>query len=942
MKLTKELLALAQRDAKAGVWDWDLPSGKLTWSDELFALFGLDPARDQASFDVWRKIVHPQDAEAAEARIQAALDSGSPLYSEYRIVLPGGETKWLLSIGDAVRDGAGQPLRMSGLCIDFTERKETERLARFREARYRALIQNAADGVFVFDLNARFIEVNQRACENLGYTEDELLHMGIADVTPGFDLAQRRPVWEKLEVGRPYGMIATHRRKDGSLFPVELRIVLIEFDGEKMMMTLATDITERVKAEQQLRESTELLRESQIIAGLGSYVLDIASGMWTSSEVLDQLFGIGPDYVRSIEGWVALIHPDDQQMMADYFGNVVLGQRKPFDKEYRIVRKSDGALRWMHGHGRLECDAAGAPLRMLGAIQDITARKQVEEELRIAAVAFSSESGAIITDAAARILRVNPAFTRLTGYSEAEVVGKKPELLKSGRHDKLFYRRMWSALLDKGYWQGEIWNKRKNGQVYAEMLTITAIFGADGRPTHFVGSFTDITESKLAEAEIHRLAYYDALTGLPNRRLLQDRLSQALTAIDRSGQYGALFFIDLDNFKSLNDTRGHDIGDLLLVEVGKRLRGVVRECDTVARQGGDEFVVLLEGMGSDAESAAKLAKQVGDKLREAVDQSFLLHGYEYVCKLSIGVSLFHAQDTVDELLKHADLALYQAKNAGRNTLRFFDPAMQEALEKRNLLESELQQALAKRQLVLHYQPQVDETGRVVSLEALLRWQHPQRGLVPPDEFIGAAEDTGLIVPIGLWVLETVCEQLHLWQRDARMRGLQVAVNVSPRQFRQVDFVEQMRAALARCDIEPSHLKLELTESLVLEDIDDAIEKMNAIKQLGVEFAMDDFGTGYSSLAYLADLPIKQLKIDRSFVRNLPGKGNDELIARTIISMGRGLAMEVIAEGVETEAQRRFLEAHGCYAYQGYLFGHPMAVAELEAFMQKENPVVSGS
>jgi diguanylate cyclase (GGDEF)-like protein/PAS domain S-box-containing protein len=940
MKLTKELLALAQRDAKAGVWDWDLLSGKLAWSDELFSLFGLDPARDQAGFDVWRKIVHPQDVEAAEARIKAALDTATPLYNEYRIVLPGGETKWVLSIGDATRDENGRALRMSGLCIDFTERKEAERLARYREARYRALIQNAADGVFVFNLNARFIEVNQRACDNLGYTEDELLHMGIADVTPGFDLAQRRPVWEKMEVGHPYGMISTHRRKDGTLFPVELRIVMLEFDGEKIMMALANNITERVKAEQQLRESAELLRESQIIAGLGSYVLDIPSGMWTSSEVLDQLFGIGPDYVRSVEGWVALIHPDDRQMMAEYLANEVIGQRKPFDKEYRIVRKSDGALRWMHGHGKLECDAAGTPLRLKGAIQDITERKQVEEELRIAAVAFSSESGTIITDSEARILRVNPAFTRLTGYSQDEVLGKKPVMLSSGRHDNLFYDRMWDSLLKKGYWQGEIWNKRKSGQVYAEMLTITAINGADGRPSHYVGSFTDITESKLAEAEIHRLAYYDALTGLPNRRLLQDRLSQALTAIGRSGQYGALFFIDLDNFKSLNDSRGHDIGDLLLVEVGKRLRSVVRECDTVARQGGDEFVVLLEGMGEDAVAAARLAKQVGDKLREAVDQTFLLHGYEYVCKLSIGVSLFHAEDTVEELLKHADLALYQAKNAGRNTLRFFDPAMQEVLEKRNLLESELQQALAKRQLVLHYQPQVDETGRVISLEALLRWQHPERGLVPPDEFIGVAEDTGLIVPIGRWVLETVCAQIRLWQDDARMSTLQVAVNVSPRQFRQVDFVAQMREALERCDIVPSRLKLELTESLVLEDIDDAIEKMNAIKQIGVDFAMDDFGTGYSSLAYLADLPIKQLKIDRSFVRNLPGRSTDELIARTIISMGKGLAMEVIAEGVETEAQRRFLEAHGCYAYQGYLFGHPMPAAELEAFMQQRDPASS--
>lgn len=932
MTFTRELLALAQRDAKAGVWDWNLETGELTWSDELFTLFGLDPATDRADYDLWRKLVHPDDLERVEARAKDALESGKPLYNEYRIVMPGGETKWLASIGNTSRDESGKPLRMSGLSIDLTERKEAERIARLREARYRTLIQNAADGVFVFDLNARFLEVNQRACDSLGYTADELLHLSIADITPGFDLAQRRPVWEKLEVDRPYTLLAVHRRKDGSQFPVELRIVSIEVDGERIMMALAQNITERVRAEEKLRDSAELLRESQIITGLGSYVLDIRSGMWTSSEVLDQLFGIGPEFVRSVETWVGLIYLEDQGMMADYFSDEVLGRRKPFDKEYRIIRKRDGALRWMHGLGKLECDARGEPVKLYGTIQDITERKNVEDELRIAAVAFSSESGTIITDAAVRILRVNPAFTRLTGYCEAEVVGKKPALLKSGRHDKLFYRRMWSALLDKGYWQGEIWNKRKNGQVYAEMLTITAIFGPDARPTHFVGSFTDITESKLAEAEIHRLAYYDVLTGLPNRRLLQDRLGQALTATSRTRQYGALFFIDLDNFKSLNDTRGHDVGDLLLIEVAGRLREAVREGDTVARQGGDEFVVVLNDMGSDAQEAAQQARQIGDKLRKMVERPFMLNGLEYPCRLSIGVSLFNHEDKVEELFKHADLALYQAKNAGRNTLRFFDPVMQAAQDKRNQIENELARALEQGQLLLHYQPQVDGAGAVVGVEALLYWQHPQRGLVLPEEFIGVAEDAGLIVPVGQWVLENVCEQIARWQADERMRSLQVAVNVCPRQFRQSDFVARVQSILERNAIPASRLRLELSERLVLEDIDDAFGKMGAIRQLGVDFSMNGFGSGYSLLSRLSELPFSQLKIDRAFVQNLTGRDNNDLIVRTIIAVAKGLATQLVADGVENEMQREFLKQHGCSVYQGGLLGRPMAAAELERLL----------
>ncbi|WP_310449446.1 EAL domain-containing protein [Sulfuritalea sp.] len=561
-------------------------------------------------------------------------------------------------------------------------------------------------------------------------------------------------------------------------------------------------------------------------------------------------------------------------------------------------------------------------------------RKQAEGELRISAVAFASQNGMMITDAKGVILRVNPAFTHLTGYSSTETIGQTPALLNSGRQDRLFYQRMWESMKEKGYWKGEIWNKRKNGQIYAEMLTITAIVAPDQTITHYVGSFSDITEDKEAEAEIHRLAYYDPLTRLPNRRLLQDRLGQAVAAAARSRLYGAVFFIDLDNFKALNDTRGHDVGDLLLVAVAQRLRAGMREGDTVARQGGDEFVLLVEDLGAEANEAATLAKQLGEKLRETIDSPFTLNAYEYHCRLSVGVSLFNAQDTVEDLLKHADLALYQAKRAGRNTLRFFDPAMQSALDLRSALEVELRQALKRDELRLYYQPQVDAAGRVIGVEALLRWQHTERGLVQPNDFIPLAEDTGLILPIGLWVLETACAQLKTWEGDARTRELQVAVNVSARQFRQPDFVAQIQSVLETSGAIPARLKLELTESMVLEDIEDTIEKMQAIKRLGVNFSMDDFGTGYSSLSYLAQLPLDQIKIDKAFVCSLPGKKNDETITRTIITLGRELAMNVIAEGVETEAQREFLELHGCHAYQGYLFSRPLPLAEFEEFVKQ--------
>jgi len=592
------------------------------------------------------------------------------------------------------------------------------------------------------------------------------------------------------------------------------------------------------------------------------------------------------------------------------------------------LQRGDGAV----FQAQLDCVSAASTVRI--TLSDITERKLVEEELRIAAVAFACQNGMIITDAKGVIQRVNPAFVRLTGYSPEEAIGKTPAILHSGRQGVLFYQQMWEQLQQTGYWQGEVWNKRKNGQIYAEMLTISAIKSNEQCVTHFVGSFTDITQNKEAEAQIHRLAYYDPLTKLPNRRLLQDRLDQAIVAAARSGMHGAMFFIDIDHFKALNDTRGHDVGDLLLTDVAQRLREAVREQDTVARQGGDEFVVLMEVLGTTANQAAILAEQLGNRLLEALAPPFNLHGFEYYCKVSIGVSLFHAQDTVEDLFKRADLALYQAKTSERDKLRFFDPAMQVAIEQRSRLEAALRKAIGLSQLRLYYQPQVEATGRVIGVEALLRWQHPLLGLMPPDDFIPLAEDTGLILPIGYWVMETACAQIKAWENDTQTSALQIAVNVSARQFRQPDFVAKVQRVLTDSGIQPSRLKLELTESMLLEDARDIIAKMQVIKQLGVLFSMDDFGTGYSSLAYLAQLPLDQLKIDKSFVRNLPGVNKDETIARAIITMGLGLGMNVIAEGVETEGQREFLAAHGCHEYQGYLFSRPLPLPELEAYLKR--------
>ncbi len=580
-------------------------------------------------------------------------------------------------------------------------------------------------------------------------------------------------------------------------------------------------------------------------------------------------------------------------------------------------------------------DAGGAVTGFVDVAADITERRQAQAELRIAATAFDSLDAIAITDVDQVILKVNPAFTRITGYTAQEAVGQVTgRLLKSGRHDSAFYDALHQALRRDRHWHGEIWNRRKTGEVYAQWLSITAVTDDEGAVANYVAVFSDITEKKQADETIHTLAFYDPLTALPNRRLLQDRIGQAIAASARHRRHGALLFIDLDHFKDLNDTLGHEMGDLLLVEVARRLQASVRASDTVARQGGDEFVVVLPDLAAASESAAHEAQAIAQKIQAAINEPIALNGHRVRSSPSIGISLFcGSETTVDELFKRADSAMYEAKASGRNAIRFFDPATRVAMQTRAALAADLRHALAGEQLTPHYQMQVDRDGTILGAEVLLRWLHPQRGWVPPATFIPLAEESDLIVSIGQWVLEAACLQLRAWEADAATRPLHLCVNVSARQFRQPGFVDEVRAVLRDTGVDPGKLKLELTESLVLVDVVDTIAKMQAIKDLGVRFSMDDFGTGHSSLAYLTRLPLDQLKIDQSFVRNMSNSHPDRVVVRTIVSMARSLGLDVIAEGVETESQRAFLESCGCINYQGYLFGKPVPVAEFESALR---------
>ncbi len=615
------------------------------------------------------------------------------------------------------------------------------------------------------------------------------------------------------------------------------------------------------------------------------------------------------------------------QTLAD--GMITIHVPRPLDQLARINSERYGLFILIAAAGGMLIVAVSAVVLYLRK------SRRAEAELRIAATAFESQEAMMITDANSVILRVNRAFTEITGYGAEEVLGKTPSLLKSGRHEAAFYTAMWETLRRTGAWQGEIWDRRKNGELYPKWLTITVVKGANGQITHYVAMHTDSTQRKAAESEIEHLAFYDPLTQLPNRRLLLDRLHHALATSARSEHQGALLFIDLDNFKTLNDTRGHDKGDLLLQQVAQRLSACIREGDAVARLGGDEFVVMLEGLSENAEEAATQATAAGDKILATLNQPYPLADEEHHSTASIGVTLFAGhRDTIEELLKRADLAMYQAKAAGRNTLCFFDPDMQAAVMARAALEADLREGLREKQFLLHYQGQVNSRGALIGAEALVRWQHPRRGLVSPAEFIPLAEETGLILPLGQWVLEVACSQLLAWARRPETAGLDLAVNVSARQFRHPDFVAQVLQVLADTGANPHKLKLEITESLLLDDVQDIIAKMSALKARGVGFSLDDFGTGYSSLSYLKRLPLDQLKIDQSFVRDVFTDANDAAIVRTIVALAQSLGLAVIAEGVETEGQRDFLAQAGCLHYQGYLYSKPLAAQDFEKLVNE--------
>ncbi len=627
---------------------------------------------------------------------------------------------------------------------------------------------------------------------------------------------------------------------------------------------------------------------------------------------------------------IDITHPDDVEEVKRQFQDIAKGNIDSLHTERRYLRK-DGETRLGEVLATCVRDQSGKISHWIAAVSDITEQKKIEEELRQAAAVFeNTREGVVITDPNAKILAVNKALSDISGYSREEVLGQTPQLWKSNRHDEAFYQALWTSLSQTGRWRGEIWNRRKSGEAYPAWLTIDSIKDSKGNLTNYVSVLSDISSVKQSQEQIQFLAHHDPLTELPNRLLFNARLEHALQRAQREQHRVAVLFLDLDNFKSINDSLGHPVGDELLQEVAARLRGLLREEDTVARVAGDEFIIILDEVAGPEE-----ASLVAEKLLAAFDESIKLKSNELHITISIGIVLFpNDGKNVTELVKNADAAMYHSKENGRNRFSFYTSELTAEASEQLRIGNELRGALKRGELSLHYQPQYAlADGRLVGAEALLRWSHPELGMISPARFIPVAESTGLIIPIGGWVLRTACTQVKAW-RDQGLDIARISVNVAGQQIDQMDILQAVHAVLTKTGLDASMLELEVTETFIMQRAEQAISVLEQLRDMGVTLAIDDFGTGYSSLSYLKRLPLHRLKVDKSFVDGVTSNPNDMAIARAVIALARSLDLDVIAEGVETEGQEAFLKAEGCGEVQGYYYSRPLPPEEFVKLLQK--------
>jgi diguanylate cyclase (GGDEF)-like protein/PAS domain S-box-containing protein len=909
------LLKETRRIAGIGDWSWELDTGRVHWSEEIYRIHDRPPSPEGLRIDMLGDWIHPDDRARLESYFADAFGGAEGRETEYRIVRPDGEVRNIYARAEWADRTPGQRL-MRGIQQDITDLASIRDRLRATEEDYAFLFEHNPLPMWVFDRgDLRFLAVNSSMLEHYGYSGEELLSGTMLDIRPPAETeAVRRAAL--LDSGqRPQGEIWTHLRKDGTQLRAAIHTRDIVFDGRAARLVLALDVTERERVEKRF----------QLIARATSDAVwdwDVVTGELWWSDSFYTLFGHAREAIPpTIEAWDALIHPDDHERIADSLAEAVASDAQEWEGEYRF-RRGDGSYATVIDRGILLRDKQGTAIRASGGMLDITRQRRDEADLRLLRRAVeATDNGIVIADARQPdfpIVYANPAFEDITGYAAAEILGCNCRVLQGDDRDQVAIEAIRQALREPREVRVLLRNYRKNGSLFWNDFHVAPVTDDSGELSHFVGVMSDVSERQRYEEQLAYRATHDELTGLPNRQLLQDRLQQAILNAERYGREAAVVFIDLDDFKLINDSLGHGAGDIALKTIAERLSNSVRETDTVGRFGGDEFVVVLTEQTDDEGLSGAIAR-----ITTALVQPIELAGVPHVLTPSIGHCRFpHAGRDAETLLKHADLAMYEAKRQGRNRAIGYRSEFDTAVSHRLQLVSRLREALAHGEFRLAFQPLFAPDGRLLALEALARWQHPERGLLPPSEFISVCEESGLIVELGRFVLREAARH-HSLLVAVGLGHVRLSVNVSAAQFAH-DLYQDVAAVVSDFALPEGVLELEITESVIMSNPERAIDAMQQISALGVCISVDDFGTGYSSLAYLKRLPIDRLKIDRSFVQDLGHDEDDAAICASIIGLGHLMQLQIVAEGVETDQQLAWLSARGCDELQGFLLGRPQA------------------
>ncbi len=936
IKRSRDSLHEAQELARVGRYEYHFQTDQWTSSEVLDGIFGID-SRYPRDLKHWLTLVAADSRAEMAAYLNTFVLATQVFDREYRIVRQNdGQERWVSGKGKLQLDATGQPRVLLGTIQDITEIKQQEVSTRRLMVEMETLLRNTLVGIVQLK-QRRIVTCNRHLEVMFGYDVGELTGASTECLYDSHEtfvgIGER--AYTDLGKNNSYSEELMFKRKDGSLFWGVLTGCAIDAnEPHEGSIWIYTDISARRNAELSLKEISE--RFDLAVRGSSDGIWDwkIETGEIYVSERWCEMLGYSSDEISfGANGWTAWIHPDDRVAeIARMRAHLKL--RRPYASEYRMRNKS-GEYRWFLNRGQAIWNEQGIAVRIAGSTSDITARKLAEEKLKLAANVFThAREGIMITDADGIIIDVNETFTHITGYGRDEVLGKNPRMLQSGRQGSDFYAALWRDLSEQGHWYGEIWNRRKDGQVYAEMLTISAVRDAQGKTQQYVALFSDITPLKEHEQQLEHIAHYDALTSLPNRVLFADRLQQAMVQAQRRGQSLAVAYLDLDGFKAINDHHGHDAGDQLLVAISARMKQALREGDTLARLGGDEFVAVLLDLADIASSVPMLLR-----LLSAADQPVRVGDLSLNVSASLGVTFYPQQEDTDadQLLRQADQAMYQAKLAGRNRYHVFDAEQDRSVRGHHEGLERIRRALNENEFVLYYQPKVNmSSGAVIGAEALIRWQHPERGLLSPAVFLPVIEDHPLAVKLGEWVIEQALRQIEAWH--AAGLDLPVSVNVGASQLQHVDFVASLRAMLAAHPaIRAGDLELEVLETSALEDLARVSQVIDSCRELGVSFALDDFGTGYSSLTYLKRLPVTMLKIDQSFVHDMLDDPDDLAILKGVLGLATAFHRQAIAEGVETVEHGTLLLQLGCQLAQGYGIARPMPADAMPAWAASWRP-----